>query len=142
LHKLSWSRCKCFTIGHRIAGTVLGIKAAIPCGDELWFSVSMEVSEQTQNLTVIIGRNEPAAHLKSNWPLSADLIYICFAQSYNKTTSMDVKRLAMIGAQCTCPNSRTTTFSDCNKQSKLYQNFYQSNLFSSVVKSGMPLNQL
>ena len=39
-------------------------------------------------------------------------------------------------------SSRIRTSSTLNKQSSIYQNFYQSYLFNSVVKSGMPLHQL
>ena len=46
--KLWWSGCKRFTSGHGIAGTVSGVEAAIHCGDELWFGVSMEVSPLNQ----------------------------------------------------------------------------------------------
>jgi len=48
LQNLWWGGCKHFTSGNGIAGTVLGIEAAIHCGDELWFSVGMEVSLRDQ----------------------------------------------------------------------------------------------
>jgi hypothetical protein len=39
--------------GHGIAGTVLGVEAAIHCGDELRFGVGIEVSERDQNVAII-----------------------------------------------------------------------------------------
>jgi len=45
LHKLWWSGCKRFKSGHGIVGEVSSVEAVIHCGDDLWFGVSMEVSE-------------------------------------------------------------------------------------------------
>jgi hypothetical protein len=48
-----------------IAGTVLGVEAAIHCGDELWFFVGMEVLELDQNLAILTERNGTGDHLES-----------------------------------------------------------------------------
>jgi len=37
-----------------MAGTLSGVKAAIHCGNELWFGIGMEVSERDRNLAIKI----------------------------------------------------------------------------------------
>jgi len=48
MHKLCWGGFKRFTSGHGIAGMVSGVVAATHCGDEVYFSVGMEVSLRDQ----------------------------------------------------------------------------------------------
>jgi hypothetical protein len=48
LHRLWLSGFKHFTSAHGISGTMSGVEAAIHCGVELWFGVSMEMSPLNQ----------------------------------------------------------------------------------------------
>jgi len=53
--------------GHGNARTVLGVEAAIHCGDEVRFGVGKEVSERDQNLAINTGRNVPGAYFESSY---------------------------------------------------------------------------
>ena len=53
LHKLWWGGCKRFTNGHEIAGMVSGVESAIHFGDELKFSVGIEVSLRDQHTLLL-----------------------------------------------------------------------------------------
>ena len=99
-----------------------GVEAAIHCGDELWFGVGMEVSERDQNLALNTGRNGPGAHLES-------VMIFLEAAAFPSPAFLFF-----------CPRGMMNF--NYRLLSKIYQNFYQSDPFSSVVKSGMPLNQL
>jgi len=46
LHKIWWRGFKRFMSEHGIAETVPGVEAAIHCGDELWFSVSVRAGPE------------------------------------------------------------------------------------------------
>jgi hypothetical protein len=77
--------------GHRIAGTMSGIEAAIHCGYELLFRVGTEVPERDQNFAINTGRTGPGAHLELN-------AVECRTQFCSKSHAiMDAERLVMVG---------------------------------------------